>query len=97
MFESWQNIDNKKVNILQKFTSNVWLLEQIFWEKWFALYDMEKEKTKNILESVYWISDVYDVFWPELDEGKVWKILSTMFRYTDNSGEVVEPSDDLVL
>jgi len=75
----------KKTNtdmILNSLNEDIWLFQKILWDKEIALYNLEKEKMKKVLYEVYWMKDVYEVIWPELDETKLDRIMTTIFRFT---------------
>lgn len=73
-----------KQRIIEKFITNIWLFENVFWKVTdLIVYDTEYEKAKRILSQVYWYKDVYDLFPAELDERKVNETLKTLFTYYD--------------
>lgn len=93
MSNSFKNYDNKKLNILDKFSSNEWLFEQIFGDKSVAMYDLEKEKLKNLLIQVYWFTDIEELFPPEIDLDKINNSLKTMFRFNTFDPNKIQQTD----
>jgi len=70
--------------ITERFLSNIWLFENMFWK--YAnnvAYNQKKEKIKKILFEVYGYKDIYEFFPPELDNERVNKVLQTIFTYYD--------------
>jgi len=80
LVSQWLSTDE---NILTKFTKNVWLLDKIFGWTGLVMYKEDKEKAKRILYEVYWYENIYQLFSPELDEEKLDKTLTKLFRFQD--------------
>jgi hypothetical protein len=77
-------MNNQK--ILDIVMENVWLLDNVFWENTGKIiFDRDREYYKNQLKYVYHYKDV-DLFFPsEVDNSRLFEVMSTMFRFANGS------------
>lgn len=74
----------KNQKIIDKFLSNVWLFENVFWKSTdLIIYDNDKEKMKRFLYQLYGKKDTFDLFPAELDNDRMNTTLKTLFTYYD--------------
>jgi len=71
---------SKKIS--DKFLSNIWLFENMFWKySNLVIINQDNEKIKKILSEVYGYKDIWDFIPQELDDETLQRTLNTIFTY----------------
>lgn len=75
----------QREKVIDKLLSSTGLFESIFGKAHdMIILNEKKEHIKHYLYTVFWFSDVYDIFPKELDDDMTERYLKTMFTYYDN-------------